>query len=433
MNRREFGKTVAVGAAALMLPRRLLADGDEQPAVPVKQPNIIFILADDVGMPNIGCYGGNFKTPEIDALAKGGLRFEACYAAPLCGPSRCEALTGRYAFRTGMISNNSAGAMKKRRDAEIMLPKVMKPAGYVTGSIGKWAQLPFAPADWGFDEYLTFKGSGLYWREAKRDSYTVNGKTVDLPEGQYLPDILHDTAVDFITRHKDQPFYLYYPMSHIHEPIVRTPDSAEAKGRLGLAGNVAYMDKLVGKLIAELERLKLREKTMVVYSGDNGSAGGQVLVNGKPISGTKGTMREGGSRVPLIVNWPGTAPAGKVSQDMTDFSDFYPTFTEIIGAKLPDGVTIDGRSFAPQIKGQPGNPREWVYVELEGECYVRTAQWKLSGANELFDMKDAPFAEVPVAAEGEPAEAAAARKHLQDILDTKLAGYPKGKKLNLHH
>ena len=169
MNRREFGKTVAVGAAALMLPRWLFAAGVGQPSVPGNKPNIIFILTDDVGLPNIGCCGGDFKTPEIDALAKGGIRFEMCFSTPLCGPSRCEALTGRYPFRTGMIGNGSGGALKKRRDAEVMLPKVMKPAGYATGSIGKWSQLPFEPGDWGFDEYLTWAGSGQIGRASCRE------------------------------------------------------------------------------------------------------------------------------------------------------------------------------------------------------------------------------------------------------------------------
>src|SRR5208337_1025661 len=118
--------------------------------------------------------GGSFKTPEIDALTKGGVRFELCFATPLCGPSRCEALTGRYPFRTGMIGNGSGDALRKRHDVEVMLPKVMKPEGYVTGSIGKWGQLPLEPGDWGFDEYLNFPGSGLYWREERRNFYTVN-------------------------------------------------------------------------------------------------------------------------------------------------------------------------------------------------------------------------------------------------------------------
>jgi arylsulfatase A len=228
---------------------------------------------------------------------------------------------------------------------------------------------------------------------------------------------MHDFLVDFITRHKDQPFYVHYAMSHIHGPIVRTPDSAGG-GRSLYADNIAYLDKLVGKLIAELERLKLRENTLIIFAGDNGTAGNpqKSTVNGKPLSGHKGTMLEGGSRVPLIVSWPGTTPAGKVSKDLIDFSDFFPTFAELAGAELPKGVTIDGRSFLPQAKGQAGNPREWIYVELEGKRYVRTKGWKLTGTGELFDMKEAPFKEISVAVDSADAEAVAARKHLQGVL-----------------
>ena len=127
-------------------------------------------------------------------------------------------------------------------------------------------------------------------------------------------------------------------------------------------------------------------------------------------------MLEGGSRVPMITSWPGTTPAGKVSKDLIDFSDFFPTFAELAGAELPKGVTIDGRSLVPQLKGETGNPREWIYVELNGKRYVRTLRWKLTGTGELFDMKEAPFNEIAVPADTTDAEAAAARKRLQDIL-----------------
>src|SRR5262249_55772306 len=179
---------------------------------------------------------------------------------------------------------------------------------------------------------------------------------------------MHTWAVNFIDKHKDKPFFLYYPMSHIHGPILRTPNSKPGadKDRL-YADNVEYMDKLVGKLMAELDRLHLREKTLVMFTGDNGTARFGVdiaTVNGKAISGQKGTMLEGGSRVPMIVNWPGVTPAGAVSRDLLDFSDFFVTRADLGGAKLPAAVTLDGHSFAPQIKGQKGKPREWVYVEL---------------------------------------------------------------------
>jgi len=382
------------------------------------KPNIILILSDDVGLGDIHCTGGPFSTPNIDALATGGTRFEYCYSTPLCGPSRCQLLTGRYPFRTGLINNQSRNAVALNR--ETMIPTVLKQAGYVTASIGKWGQICFGPGEWGFDEYLVFKGSGRYWRDQAR-TYTLNGQETSLPDETYLPDLMHTFAVDFITRHKDQPFFLYYPLSHIHGPIVRTPDSKPGADKAQLyADNVAYMDKLVGRLVAELDRLHLREKTLVLFTGDNGTARFGVeaaTVNGKPISGMKATMLEGGSRVPLVVNWPGTTPAGRVNRDLIDFSDFFATFAELGGAKLPGGVTLDSHSFASQIKGERGTPRQWVYVELNGKSYVRDVRFKLTNRGELFDLSQAPFKEIPIAPATASAEAAAARKRLQAVLE----------------
>jgi len=379
------------------------------------RPNIIFILSDDVGLGNLSCYGGDqFKTPQLDALAQSGTRFDFCYSTPLCGPSRCQILTGRYPFRTGMTSNRNGPVLKPGN--EVMLPRLLKPAGYVTAQVGKWAQLPLQPGDWGFDEYLRFPRSGRYWR-AQTASYTLNGVDKDLPPDAYLPDLMHEFLVDFIRRHRDQPFYIHYAMSHIHGPIVPTPDSAPGSRDL-YRDNVLYMDKLVGKLVLELERLGLREKTLVLFAGDNGTAGSpqRATVLGRPLSGYKHTMLEGGSRVPLIASWPGTVPPGRYNHDLIDFSDFFPTFAELAGAKLPDGVTIDGRSFAPQLEGRPGTPREWVYVELAGNRYVRTARWKLNNRGELFDMKEAPFKEILVPKDSTDPGAIVARRHLHEVM-----------------
>lgn len=380
----------------------------------VDKPNLIVILSDDVGMGDIACYGGKYPTPRIDALAKGGTRFETCYAMPLCGPSRCMLLTGRYPFRTGLINNQSAAAIQPGK--EVMLPTVMKKAGYATASVGKWGQMSHGPGEWGFDEYLVFPGSGRYWREQTK-VYHQNGQEKNLPEGVYLPDLMHDFLTDFITRHKEQPFCVYYPMSHIHGPIVKTPDS-KGDGNL-YADNIAYMDKLVGKLIDELDRQGLREKTVVLFAGDNGTARNSARspVDGTPLSGQKATMHEGGSRVPLIVNWPGMTPAGIFNHDLTDFSDFLVTLAELGGAPLPEGRKIDGHSFAPQIRGEKGTPREWVYVELNGNSYVRDAKYKLTNGGELFDMKEAPFHELPVAKDSTEEAAVEARKRLQAVLD----------------
>lgn len=390
-----------------------LVVGRASAAEPSK-PNIIFILSDDVGLGNISCYGGSFQTPQIDALAKGGTRFEHCFACPLCGPSRATCLTGRYVFRTGMLTNQSAGQM--HRD-EIMVPKVLKPAGYVTAAVGKWSQVPLDPSDWGFDEYLRFMGSGKYWGSQAK-TYTQNGKAMPLGD-RYLPDVMQEFLVDFMTRHKDQPFYIHYAMSHMHAPILRTPDSAPGSKNLYADGN-AYMDKLVGQLVAALDKLGLREKTLLVFTGDNGTArqgSAEAKVDGRAISGQKSNLLEGGSRVPLIVNWPGVTPAGKVLKDLTDFTDFLPTFAELAGAKLPAGVTIDGHSFAPQIQGQGGTPREWVFVQLGAQWYVRDQEWKLNEKGILYDERHAPFVEPIVAMEGESDAAASERKRLQGVVD----------------
>lgn len=376
------------------------------------------ILSDDVGLGDIGCTGGPFKTPQIDSLAKAGTRFEFCYATPLCGPSRCELLTGRYPFRTGLINNNSHNAIQPEH--EIMLPTVLRKAGYVTASVGKWGQMSHGPGEWGFDEYLVFPGSGRYWR-AQTTTYRVNGVRKDLPAGQYLPDIMHQFIVDFLQRHKDQPFFLYYPMSHIHGPIVRTPDSQPGESPEELyRDNIAYMDKLVGKLLADLDRLHLREKTLIVFTGDNGTARFGVntaSVNGRRISGQKGTMLEGGSRVPLLVSWPGVTPAGAVNRDLIDFSDFFATFADLGEAPLPEGVKLDSHSFAPQIRGQKGSPREWIYVELNGRSYARDARFKLTNKGELYDLSEAPYREILVSSNTSDPTAVSGQKRLQSVLN----------------
>ncbi|MBL9209350.1 MAG: sulfatase-like hydrolase/transferase [Opitutaceae bacterium] len=383
------------------------------------KPNIIFILADDLGIGNIGCYGAgpSFKTPHIDALARGGIRYTNAYTVPLCGPSRAAILTGRYAFRTGATNQDATGEIKP--SAEKFMPQFLRPAGYVSSMIGKWGQLPLGPAEFGFDDHLKFTGSGTYWNtQDKGKKYLVNGRSVSLPDKVYLPDVMHRHAVEFITRHREKPFYLYYSLSHIHGEILPTPDSAPDSKDL-YADNVAYMDKLVGQLVAELERLKLREKTLVVFFGDNGTGGGYAdrsTVNGRRLAGAKGDMLEGGALVPMIVNWPGHAPAGKVSADMVDSTDFVPTFAALAGATLPPQTIIDGHSLAPQFRGEKGQPRDWAYVQLARNWYVRSTGWKLNQAGELFDMSEAPWAEKLVAPGSESPAALAARQRLAAAL-----------------
>ena len=388
-------------------------------AAPARKPNIIFILADDYGVGEVGCYGAdNYKTPNIDALARSGIRYTHAYTAALCGPSRALILTGRYAFRTGAVNQDQTGLFTPA--AETMMPKVLKPAGYITAAIGKWGQLPLGPAEFGFDDYLKFKGSGIYWNtQDKGTNYVVNGETKLLRDKEYLPDVMHQHLVEFITKHRNDPFYVYYSLSHVHTEILPTPDSAPDSQDL-YGDNVKYMDKLVGKLVAELDRLKLRKKTLIVFLGDNGTANlraDRAAIGGRRLAGGKGSMLEGGGLVPMIASWPGVIPAGKVNPDFIDASDFLPTFAELAGAKLPEKTILDGRSFAPQLRGKKGQPREWIFNQLAKMWYVREAGWKLNQAGELFDMSDAPFAEKLVPPDSEDPAAIAARKRLQPVLD----------------
>jgi arylsulfatase A len=381
------------------------------------QPNIVFLFADDLGIEGINCYGSDRfkdKTPNIDALAKTGIRFERCYSAPLCGPSRCQIMTGRYGFRTGGV-NNQAAHIPSFKD-EPSLAKTLKQAGYATGMAGKWRQMGDSPGDWGFDEFITDNtAAGWYWK----NNYIKNGKVVQADQEVYCPDVCRDFAKDFFKRHKDEPFYFYYPTHLVHGPILRTPDTKPGvtDHEALYDDNLAYLDKQIGQLVAELDKLGLREKTLILFSIDNGTAQRSFTIGGRQINGHKGTMMEGGVRVPLIANWKGVTPEGKVLKDLVDFSDFFPTFAEVAGAKMPAGVKFDGHSFAPQLRGEKGQPREWIYVQLGRNWYVRNEGWKLNQSGELFAMSDAPFVEQLVTEAAQNATAKAARQKLQAALD----------------
>ena len=406
---------VAVTFAFLFL---CVACGPAMAAGPSK-PNIIFVLADDLGIDGVSCYGADkHQTPHIDSLAASGLRFQTCYASPLCGPSRCLLMTGRYAFRTGGLTNQSwrGGGPGAKSADEYPMARLMKQAGYATGQAGKWRQLGESPGDWGFDEYLTDNtASGWYW-ETK---FNKNGQVLNLPEGTYGPDVIQDFTFDFIRRHKDKPFFFYYAMHLVHKPTLRTPDTVQGTKNIDKLydDNIRYMDKQLGALVAELDKLGLRQNTLLIFSGDNGTAAGYPSpVHGRMINGWKGSMLEGGSRVPFIASWPAVTPAGKVLDDIVSFADPYATFAELAGVKPPEGFKTDGQSFAPQLRGEPGTPRAWAYVQLGAHWYVREPGFKMNEAGKLFDMSDAPFVETPVAPAADTDQSKAARQRLSAAL-----------------
>lgn len=403
-----------------------LTSAAEPASDPVNKPNIVFILGDDAGIDSFGCYGSDrFRnlTPNIDALAASGARFDRCYAMPVCGPSRCLLMTGRYGFRTGGTSNQTAS--RPSFNQEPSLARILQQAGYVTGMAGKWRQMSDSPGDWGFREYITDPtASGWFWK----DNYTRNGEQISLDREVYYPDVASDFAIDFIRRHRDKPFYFYLSEHLIHGPILRTPDSKPGATPAELYNdNLRYLDKTVGKVVAELDKLGLRERTLIVFSTDNGTstvgysrqhdpAQTTGNIGGRRMYGKKGSLLEGGSRVPLIANWEGTLAPGGVCNDLIDFSDVLPTFADLAGARLPGDVKFDGRSFAPQLHGKPGQPREWIFVQLKRDWYVRNDGWKLNQSGELFSMQDAPFAEIPIAAGNADEKADTARKQLAAVL-----------------
>ena len=436
-----------------LLAALLLAPLASLQAAPQK-PNIVFILADDLGFAEIGANGADhYKTPNIDSLARTGIRFNHFYTASLCGPSRALILTGRYAFRSGAVTQDACASIIRTGDkAEVMIPTVLKKAGYTTAMIGKWGQLlPSGDAaEWGFDHMLSFKASGIYWNKAAAASwvkkfgidgdkfgeggvranpgpYNIDAKKLMMADDEYMPDLMHKDVMAFINENKGKPFFLYYSMSHVHSQILPTPDSTPPSAGLDAAAryaqvyndNITYMDKLVGKLLAELDRLKLRENTVIFFMGDNGTAkanADRATIGGRRLIGQKGGMEEGGGLVPFIISWRGVTPAGRLSENFTDASDLLPTFAEIAGAPLPENRIMDGKSLFPQIKGETKSPRTWAFTQLGENFHVREAGWKLNQAGQLFDMKNAPFEEIPVAADSKDAVAMAARQRLSGAL-----------------
>ncbi len=391
-----FGAFLAIGAP--------LASATEA------KPNIVFILADDMGYECVGANGAeSYKTPALDAMAREGMRFNHCHSQPICTPSRVQVMTGRYNSR----NYTRFGHLDPK---ETTFAQILRDAGYATCITGKW-QLEGGldqPRHFGFDQYAL-------WQLTRRPNrypnpgLEIEGQEVNFRDGQYGPDIVSDYACDFIEQHQDKPFLLYYPMILPHFPFEPTPDSSDwdpkarrddlqEKGGHGnreyFADMVAYTDKLVGKILAKLDELDLRENTLVIFTGDNGTMTGITsILNGKPYPGGKGQTTSNASHVPLIASWPGRIPQGAVCDNLIDFSDFLPTFLEVAGTPLPEGLEIDGRSFWPQLSGASGNPRQWIYFWYyrsgkEGEKWngrwggewARTKQYKYELKSGFFDV-----------------------------------------------
>ena len=424
MQRRHLLK--GVGAAAL-LPAAL------SHAIKGKKTNVILILTDDTGYEVFGCYGSKqYRTPRVDRLAETGMRFNHCYSNPVCAPSRVKIMTGKSNVRNyvhwGILD-----------PGERTLGHMMKDAGYATCVAGKW-QLQGGgsfvpekkgtgtlPQDAGFDEHFCYdldNGKKDYWNPVFID----NGQSIQ-HENTYGPTLVNDYVLDFIDRKREEPFFIYYPLWLTHGPFLPTPDSADRSStasQQNFEDMVAYMDKMVGRVVDKLDEAGIRENTLILFTADNGSPGGAKggivsELHGRKIDGGKSKTTDAGTRVALVANMPGTVPAGRVSDDLVDFSDMMPTMAGMTGAPLPSGDVIDGVSFAPQLRGGRGKPRDWIYMYNEPipgpvpnpTIFARDQRWKLYNDGRLYDISKDVLEQNPVTQGGSEA-----RRKLQAVLDS---------------
>lgn len=394
------------------------------------KPNVILILADDLGFETIGANGGtSYKTPALDQLARTGARFTHCFVQPLCTPTRAQLMTGQYNVRNylrfGLLDPQAT-----------TFGNLFQTAGFVTGIAGKWqlGQAPELPKKFGFDEHCLWQHTRRPPRYAN-PGLEINGVEKDYTHGEYGPDLVNDYALDFVTRHREKPFFLYYPMMLTHSPYQPTPDSKtwdpqtkgeQAKQDAKHFGNmVEYMDKLIGKLVAKLDSLGLRENTLLLFVGDNGTGKGtRSMMGDRVVIGGKGTTTAAGMHVPLIVNWPGKVQAGKVHEDLVDSTDFLPTICAAAGVAVPAGLPMDGRSFLPQLRGEASRPREWIYswysprqgADLSVRECAFNHRYKLYRTGTFYDLSQDRAEQQPIPVAKLEGEAAAAATLLQGAL-----------------
>ncbi|MHC4323300.1 MAG: sulfatase [Planctomycetota bacterium] len=420
--RREFIKTAGAGIAGWAM------SGCAVKLKPAsgRKPNIILILADDLGWAELGCYGNTFnETPNLDKLANQGMRFTDAYAsAPVCSPYRAALMTGQYPARIGITDYLRPNDRNHLSPQYVTIAEALKNAGYTTGIIGKWHLTGYAnhgaeefpPAVHGFDETIVSEnrgiGGGSYFHP-----YHFNREIQKrLPGKEYLVDRCNLEAVEFIERHKNRPFFLYLSHYAVHTKLKGKPELVaqfEKKSGAGngfkakrnnphLAAQLKSIDEGVGMIARKLDELGLSDDTILIFTGDNG--GESRVTSNAPLRAGKSTLYEGGIRVSLIVRYPNIVPAGTVCKTPTSNVDFYPTLCQLASARQESKQHLDGVSLVPALK----NPRArlkrqtlyWHYPLAKPHFLgghssgaVRKGDWKLieyfeTGARELYNLAD---------------------------------------------
>jgi len=406
MYRREFLKFVAAGAASLLSGGCAVARSRA-----VDKPNIILIMADDLGYGDIGCYGNRtIKTPNIDALARGGMKFSDYHSnGAVCSPTRAALLTGRYQQRAGIEGVVYAKGPARETGLaleETTFAEVLKKRGYATALFGKWHlgyNVEFNPVRQGFDEFRGYVSGNVDFHShidgAGFDDWWKNLEKV--PEEGYTTDLITKHGVDFIERHKDRPFCLYLPHEAVHSPYQgrndppeRLPGGKKGKRAQGAEITRAYkemievMDEGIGRIVDTVRRLGLERKTFIFFCSDNGAT--KNGSNGA-LSGYKGSLWEGGHRVPAIAYWPGRIKPGTATDQTVLGMDLFATMASVAGAKLPAGFKLDGVDLLGMLTKNEKLPDRTLFWRYRKEKAIRKGPWKLlvqDGKAALYNLDE---------------------------------------------
>lgn len=398
------------------------------------QPNIVFIMADDLGQEWVSAYGGELlDTPNIDRMAREGMRFTSAYAMPQCTPTRVTLLTGQLPFRHGWVNHWDVPRWGCGAHFDVALntslPAVMQSAGYRTAAAGKWQiddfrVKPDAMAEAGFDHWAMWTGgeggnedisSRRYW-----DPYIHSRTGSRTYEGEFGPDRYAGFLLDFMRWNREYPLFIYYAMTLPHTPFTTTPDEPDAEGDVDqYMAMIRYVDKLVGQFLEAVEETEFPRPTLVVFTSDNGSTRMPGRIHGRDVVGGKMLLDEiTGAAMPFIAWGPGLVPSGRVADAITDFADLLPTFAELAGAVVPGGPgrEIDGRSIAPVLRGDATvSDRDWILAMGGGvatvregrvvpsmpfaERVIRDQRWKVwvnedREVTRLHDLHEDPFEDI---------------------------------------
>jgi arylsulfatase A-like enzyme len=371
-----------------------------------RKPNIVLIVADDLGYGELGIQGArDIPTPNIDRIAGQGVRFTNGYVScPVCSPTRAGLMTGSYQQRFGHEFNPGPNEANDPSFglpwSEVTLAERLKSLGYATGMVGKWhlgVRPELQPTRRGFDEFFGFLGGAHNYINPRRGSIQILRGTARIAEEAYLTDALAREAVDFIDRHKAEPFFLYLPFNAVHAPLQATRrylerfPAIEDPKRRTFAAMLSAEDDAVGRVLSTIRESGLEEDTLIVYHSDNGGPTPQTSSSNLPLRGYKAQVLEGGIRVPFLMQWKGHLPAGKVYDSPVITLDIHPTTVAAAGGSIPAEAVVDGVDLIPFLTGtKTGRPHDHLFWRFGQQSAVRQGNWKLVRMGErepqLFDL-----------------------------------------------